>query len=184
MASPATMETYSGPTIVKEAWKKAPRNPSNLPRGPVVTYSAKEPGSCLSQYFNNQALYFETHSSSIENHKRRALDFHRPDLLSVLIAKVSTLEHTIVMKVNANSMKMRTILPLDNQNSASPYHFTANRLMIAYSTMQAAQIAARGILSDQYVMTTFNADISNGMRIASYKKKFQPTVNLWLFSAW
>lgn len=28
MASPATMATYSGPTQVKEAWKKAPRKPS------------------------------------------------------------------------------------------------------------------------------------------------------------
>ncbi|KAH3676876.1 hypothetical protein OGATHE_001366 [Ogataea polymorpha] len=39
-ASPATMERYSGPTHTNPALAQAASHPSNLPRDPVVTYSA------------------------------------------------------------------------------------------------------------------------------------------------
>jgi hypothetical protein len=38
----------------------------------------------------------------------------------------------MVIKVKQNSMRISSSLPEDNQNSDSPYHFTAKRLMILF----------------------------------------------------
>jgi hypothetical protein len=87
------------------------------------------------------------------------------------------------MKVKQKSMIMSNNFPDDNQNSDSPYHLTANRLMMLvrsakflgnganlaypYRTMQAAHTAARGISSLQKVSTKLRALISQGIRTAS-----------------
>lgn len=44
-AATLTIAIYSGPTTVHAAVKRDPRKPSNLPKDPVVMYSAKAPGS-------------------------------------------------------------------------------------------------------------------------------------------
>lgn len=44
-ASPATIEIYSGPQIVKEAWTIADMIPRNLPVDPGTMCSTKGPGS-------------------------------------------------------------------------------------------------------------------------------------------
>lgn len=66
------------------------------------------------------------------------------------------------------------ILPKAAQNSVSPYHFTAITLMIAYKTMTIAITAPVGTASLQKWITTLQAVISKGTRIASKMKKFQP----------